>query len=95
MKLDGLRVQLPGRAPEASRKRAWRRWALPAAFGGAAISWYAADSLRHRREAVAIGSGRVDGGKPPNHLSTSARAASPSTPPAITRVALAGTYQVR
>ena len=50
MKLDGLRVQLPGRAPEASRKRAWRRWALPAAFGGAAISWYAADSLRHRRE---------------------------------------------
>jgi len=50
MKLDGLRVQLPGRAPETSRKRAWRRWALPAAFGGAAISWYAADSLRHRRE---------------------------------------------
>jgi len=50
VKLDRLRVQRPGRAPETLRKRAWRRWVLPAAFGGAAISWYAADSLRHRRE---------------------------------------------
>ena len=28
----------------------WRRYAVPAAFGGAALAWYTADSLRHRRE---------------------------------------------
>jgi cardiolipin synthase len=38
------------RAPEPTWKRAWRRYALPAAFFGAAGAWYAADSLRHRRE---------------------------------------------
>jgi cardiolipin synthase A/B len=47
-------VRLPAprleRAPEPTWKRAWRRYAVPAVFGGAAISWYAADSLRHRRE---------------------------------------------
>jgi cardiolipin synthase A/B len=28
----------------------WRRWAWPAAIGAAGLAWYAADSLRHRRE---------------------------------------------
>ena len=41
---------LPGRERDSAAKQAWRRYALPAAFGGAAVSWYAADSLRHRRE---------------------------------------------
>ncbi|HEX2467229.1 MAG TPA: phospholipase D-like domain-containing protein [Solirubrobacterales bacterium] len=35
---------------EPAWKEAWRRYALPAAVGGAALAWYAADSLRHRRE---------------------------------------------
>jgi cardiolipin synthase A/B len=47
MKLRPLRI---GRAPEPTWKRAWRRYSVPAAFGGAALAWYAADSLRHRRE---------------------------------------------
>jgi cardiolipin synthase len=45
-----MRLRLPGRETESPAKRAWRRYALPAAFGSAAVSWYAADSLRHRRE---------------------------------------------
>ena len=45
-----LRVPIPGRETESAAKRAWRRYALPAAVGAAAVSWYAADSLRHRRE---------------------------------------------
>jgi cardiolipin synthase A/B len=39
-----------GRSEERGWKRAWRRYAVPAAFGGAAAAWYAADSLSHRRE---------------------------------------------
>ena len=31
-------------------KRAWRKYRLPAFAGAAAIGWYAADSLSHRRE---------------------------------------------
>jgi cardiolipin synthase len=41
---------MPGRERDSAAKQAWRRYALPAALGGAAMSWYAADSLRHRRE---------------------------------------------
>ena len=47
MKLPPTQI---GRERAPAWKRAWRRYAAPAAFGGAAISWYAADSLRHRRE---------------------------------------------
>jgi cardiolipin synthase A/B len=32
------------------RPAAWRRWAWPLAVGGTGLAWYAADSLRHRRE---------------------------------------------
>ncbi|MGH2961606.1 MAG: phospholipase D-like domain-containing protein [Solirubrobacterales bacterium] len=45
-----LRPALPGRDGEPTWKRTWRRYALPSALGAAAVSWYAADSLRHRRE---------------------------------------------
>jgi cardiolipin synthase len=45
-----LPLPVPDRDAESAAKRAWRRYALPAALGGAAVSWYAADSLRHRRE---------------------------------------------
>jgi cardiolipin synthase A/B len=44
------RLPVPGRNTESAAKRSWRRYALPAALGAAAASWYAADSLRHRRE---------------------------------------------
>jgi cardiolipin synthase A/B len=44
------RAPLPGRKRASALKRGWRRYALPATFGGAAAAWYAADSLRHRRE---------------------------------------------
>jgi cardiolipin synthase A/B len=44
------RLPMQRRRPGSRAKRAWRRCALPAAVGGAAVSWYAADSLRHRRE---------------------------------------------
>jgi cardiolipin synthase A/B len=47
MRLPDLRL---GRDSEPTWKRAWRRYAVPAVFAGAAVSWYAADSLRHRRE---------------------------------------------
>ena len=46
----GIGPPCRGREREPTWKRAWRRYALPAAFGGAALSWYAADSLRHRRQ---------------------------------------------
>ncbi|MGH2990695.1 MAG: phospholipase D-like domain-containing protein [Solirubrobacterales bacterium] len=45
-----LRPALPGRDGEPTWKRTWRRYAFPSALGAAAVSWYAADSLRHRRE---------------------------------------------
>jgi cardiolipin synthase A/B len=50
MKLGPFRPPRLRRAAEPAWRRVWRRYAVPAAFGGAAISWYAADSLRHRRE---------------------------------------------
>jgi cardiolipin synthase len=52
MRLPGrLRVEPPrvGRA-EPAAKRALRRYGAPALAGAAALGWYAADSLRHRRE---------------------------------------------
>jgi cardiolipin synthase A/B len=52
MRLPGrLRVEPPrvGRA-EPAAKRAGRRYGLGALAGVAALGWYAADSLRHRRE---------------------------------------------
>ena len=47
----GLELQPPriGHAEPAAR-RAWRRYRLAGAVGVAALAWYAADSLRHRRE---------------------------------------------
>jgi cardiolipin synthase A/B len=46
LELEGPRV----RQREPAAKRAWRRYGLPALAGSAAVAWYAADSLRHRRE---------------------------------------------
>jgi cardiolipin synthase len=45
---ERIRRRLDGGEP--SRKERARRWALPAAVAAAGIGWYAADSLRHRRE---------------------------------------------
>jgi cardiolipin synthase len=46
-----MRVQPPRlRRDEPGWKAAWRRYRLPGALGAAAVGWYAADSLRHRRE---------------------------------------------
>jgi cardiolipin synthase A/B len=45
-----LRLRVPGHDTESTPKRVWRRYAVPAGLAGAAASWYAADSLRHRRE---------------------------------------------
>ncbi len=51
MKPESIRPPHPWRgANETAWKRAWRRYAVPAGFAGAALGWYAADSLRHRRE---------------------------------------------
>ncbi|HZA90224.1 MAG TPA: phospholipase D-like domain-containing protein [Solirubrobacterales bacterium] len=50
MRLGPLGLPRIGRGSEPAWRQAWRRYALPAAFGGAALIWYAADSLRHRRE---------------------------------------------
>ena len=48
---DGLRLEPPRLRREESRVRtAWRRHRLTALTLGAGIAWYAADSLRHRRE---------------------------------------------
>ncbi len=52
MRVPGkLRVEPPrvGRR-QPGWQRAWERYRLPAALGAAALGWYAADSLRHRRE---------------------------------------------
>ena len=38
------------RRREPGWKRAWRRYRLPVGLGAAAVGWYAADSLSHRRE---------------------------------------------
>ena len=47
----GLRVEPPRiRSVEPPWKRAWRKYRLGVAVGGAALAWYAAESLRHRRE---------------------------------------------
>jgi cardiolipin synthase A/B len=47
---NGLRDRLGGRRDQARADR--RRWAWRAAVGAAALGWYAADSLRHRRESA-------------------------------------------
>jgi cardiolipin synthase A/B len=46
VKLEPPRI----RRGEPGWQRAWRRYRLPAAVGAGALAWYAADSLRHRRE---------------------------------------------
>jgi cardiolipin synthase len=46
-----VRVEPPRlRRPEPAWRRAWRRYRLAGAVGAVAAGWYAADSLRHRRE---------------------------------------------
>ena len=46
-----FRVEPPRvRRREPGWKRAWRRYRLPVGLGAAALGWYAADSLSHRRE---------------------------------------------
>ena len=45
-----VRPPLPRRESDSTANRTWRRFAVPTALGAAAVSWYAADSLRHRRE---------------------------------------------
>lgn len=51
MAIRDLRFEAPRlRRPEPDWKRAWRKYRLMALTGSAAAAWYAADSLRHRRE---------------------------------------------
>jgi cardiolipin synthase len=46
-----MRVEPPRlRRDEPAWKTAWRRYRLAGAVGAAGLAWYAADSLRHRRE---------------------------------------------
>jgi cardiolipin synthase A/B len=44
------RPPFAARRSEPALREAWRTYALPAAVGAGALAWYAADSLRHRRE---------------------------------------------
>ncbi len=49
--LSDIRVEPPRlRRKEPGWKRAWRKYRLAGAIAAAAAGWYAADSLRHRRE---------------------------------------------
>jgi cardiolipin synthase A/B len=51
MRIGELSVEPPRlRRREPGWRRAWRRCRLPVGLGAAALGWYAADSLRHRRE---------------------------------------------
>jgi cardiolipin synthase len=45
-----LRVRPPIAEADPTWKQAWRKYRLGGAVGAAAVAWYAADSLRHRRE---------------------------------------------
>jgi cardiolipin synthase A/B len=43
-------LQHPVRRRQTAWRRAWQRWGLAASVAAGLVGWYAADSLRHRRE---------------------------------------------